>query len=306
LAVDVNLDGRPDIYVANDTVDKFLYINRSSPGKIRLSEQGLASGTARDQTGHANGSMGIDAGDPEGTGWPWLWVTNYEHELHGLYRNMRRKDNVYFLFQTTAAGIGAIGQQFVGWGTGFVDVDHHGWEDLFIANGHAIRYPPGKGAARLQRPVLLRNRGGKFKDISQRGGGYFSKVHLARGAALGDLNNDGKVDLIVSHMNEPVAVLRNISQEKNHWLGVELRGKDHADVVGARVCLAADGRKQWRFAKGGGSYASSGDRRAVFGMGKTERVERLTVIWPDGQQQQWTGLAPDRYYRATQGKKDLD
>ena len=303
LMIDVNLDGKPDIYVANDTVPKFLYVNHSTPGKIRLKEQGQLAGVALDGFGNSNGSMGLDAGDPDGSGVPSLWVTNYENELHGLYKNLCKKDHVLFLYSTPASGIAAIGQKYVGWGTGFLDIDHHGWEDLFIANGHAIRYPTT--AMRRQKPVLLRNQAGKFKDISKRGGDYFLKEHLARGVALGDLDNDGKVDLVVSHMNEPVAILKNIAPAGNHWLGVDLVGAEHADVVGARVILEAGGRKQTRFAKGGGSYASSSDRRHIFGLGKST-TSKLTVIWPDGTHQNWTGLAPDRYHtliRKSQPKK---
>jgi hypothetical protein len=301
LIVDVNLDGKPDIWVANDTVDKFLYINRSTPGKIRLAEQGMLAGVAVNSSGKADGSMGVDAGDPQGTGRPWLWVTNYEHELHGLYRNQCTKDRVFFHFSTQLSGIGAIGQNYVGWGTGFLDIDHHGWEDLVIVNGHAIRYPAGQ-APRRQKPVLLRNRDGHFTGITPRGGSYFHRDHLARGLALGDLDNDGKVDLVVSHMNDPVALLRNVSPKGNHWLGVKLAGRGHADVVGARVILEAGGRKQYRFAKGGGSYASAPDQRLVFGLGKTERVDRVTVIWPNGERQKWTGLGVDGYYQLHQGK----
>jgi hypothetical protein len=300
VAVDVNLDGKPDLYVANDTVDNFLYVNESTPGQIRLREEGLLAMVARDGNGAANGSMGVDAGDPDGSGLPWLWCTNYENELHALYRNQCKKDQVFFLFATTATGISAIGQKWVGWGTGFLDLDNHGWEDLFIVNGHAIRFPTG--AARRQRPVLLRNHGGKFKDFTPRGGSYCEQVHLARGVALGDLDNDGKIDVIVSHMNEPVAVLRNVSAGGHHWLGVELARAGHADVVGTRVVLEAGGRKQTRFAKGGGSYASSPDRRLVFGLGGTERIDKLTVFWPDGKQQEWSGLAVDRYHVLAQGK----
>jgi enediyne biosynthesis protein E4 len=302
VAVDVNLDGKPDVYVANDTVDNFLYVNESTRGKVRFTETGLLAGVARDGGGAADGSMGTDAGDPDGSGLPWLWVTNYENELHALYRNLCNKERTFFLFATPVSGIAAIGQKYVGWGTGFLDLDHHGWEDLFIANGHAIRHPTG--TTRRQRPVLLRNRGGKYKEITARGGPYFAQQHLARGVALGDLDNDGKIDLVVSHMNEPVAVLRNVASAGNHWLGVELKGKGHADVVGARVVLEAGGRKQTRFAKGGGSYASSGDRRLVFGLGEASQFDKLSVTWPDGTRQEWTGLAPDRYWVVAQGEKE--
>jgi hypothetical protein len=302
IAVDVNLDGKPDVYVANDTVDNFLYMNRSTPGTIRFEEIGLLAGVAREGSGSATGSMGLGVGDPEGSGLPWLWVTCYENELHSLYRNVSDKKRVCFLYYTPASGIAAIGQKYVGWGTGFLDLDQHGWEDLFIANGHAIRYPTG--TTRSQKPVLLRNRNGKFTDITPRGGPYFHKPHLARGVALGDLDNDGKIDLVVSHMNEPVAILRNVARERNHWLGVRLVRADHADFVGARVILEAGGRKQTRFATGGGSYASSSDRRLVFGLGKTERIDKLVVFWPDGLRQEWTGLAPDRYHDLVQGEKE--
>jgi hypothetical protein len=301
IVVDVNLDGKPDIYVANDTVDNFLYLNHSTPGKIRFKEEGLLAGVALDGYAMANGSMGLDAADPDGSGLPWLWVSTYENELPALYRNLCKKDHILFLYDTPASGIAAIGQKHVGWGTGFFDIDHHGWEDVFIANGHAIRYPTG--AERRQKPVLLRNRSGKFKDITPRGGPYFREPHLARGAALGDLDNDGKIDLVVSHMNEPVAVLRNVARESHHWLGVQLARADHADIVGSRIILEADGRKQTRFAKGGGSYASSCDRRCVFGLGKAERIDKLTVIWPDGKEQEWTELALDRYHVLIQGER---
>lgn len=302
LAVDVNLDGKPDIYVANDTVDNFLYVNVSTPGKIRFQEVGLSAGVARDGHGNANGSMGVDAFDYLGSGMPSLLVTNYENELHSLYRNVSHDDLTLFLFHTPASGIAAIGQKYVGWGTGFIDFDHHGWEDIVIANGHAIRYPTG--AARRELPVLMRNRNDRFKDITRRGGPYFQKPHLGRGVALGDLDNDGSVDLVISNMNEPLAILRNVASSQNHWLGAGLVAKNHGDLVGARVIVEAGGRKLTRFAKGGGSYASSADRRLMFGLGQTDRIDKLTVVWPNGDKQEWTGLGVDRYHVLVQGEKE--
>src|SRR5207248_11011457 len=121
---------------------------------------------------------------------------------------------------------------------------------------------------------------------------------------VGDLDSDGPVAAVVSHLNEPVALLRNVAGAANHWRGVQLLGEGHADIVGARVVLEAGGRKQTRFAKGGGSYASSPDRRLVFGLGTSDRIDRLTVIWPDGQQQEWKGLPIDRYHVLVQGEPE--
>jgi hypothetical protein len=302
LLVDINGDGKPDIYVANDTADSFLYVNRCTRGHFRFEERGLISGTARDLGGSPNGSMGVDAADYDRCGRPSLFVSNYENELHALYRNECRGDALVFQYASRSSGIAALGQSTVGWGTGFLDVDRDGWEDLFVATGHALRHPPRGGGDPHQHPILLRNEGGKFTNISRRGGAYFRAPHLARGAALGDLDNDGRIDLVISHLNEPVALLHNETATDNHWLGIELVGQDRADVVGAKLILEYDGQTQRRFAKGGGSYASSSDRRHVFGLGKTAKIDRLTVIWPNGERQQWTDVAADGYYQLVQSQ----
>lgn len=302
LIVDLDGDSKPDVYVANDTVDNFLYVNRSQPGQIRLEEKGLLAGAARDDRGAANGSMGIDVGDPEQTGKPALWVTNYQNELHALYRNEGKPGQPMFHFRTAGAGIAAIGQAYVGWGTAFIDVDLDGWEDLFVTNGHAIRYPAGKEANRLQRPVLLLNQQGKFREASSQLGAYFQSSHLGRGLAAGDLDNDGRTDLVLNHMNEPLSILRGIGGSGQHWLGIELAGKDHRCVVGSRASLEVNGRRLTRFAKAGGSYASSGDRRLIFSLGSAE-PGRLTMTWPDGSEQIFDGLTAGRFHRIVQGSE---
>jgi hypothetical protein len=297
LVVDVDGDGKPDVYAANDTVDNFLYLNESTPGKIRFKECGLLGGAARDDRGNANGSMGVDAGDPERTGKIHIWVTNYENELHALYRNNGRVGSPAFEHRTATAGITDIGQKFVGWGTAFVDADLDGWEDIFVANGHAIRFPTG--TTRSQKPVFLHNRGGKFRDASRRIGTYGDQPRLARGVAVGDLDNDGRTDLVISHVNDPVAVLRGVGGKDHHWLGVELVGANHTSTVGARVVVGVGEERQTRFAKSGGSYASSNDPRMVFGLG-TGKATRATVVWPNGKTQHFDNLAVDAYNRLLQ------
>jgi hypothetical protein len=301
LAVDVNGDGKPDLYVVNDMTGNFLYVNRSRPGTIHLEEVGLHCGVARDYLGQPNGSMGVAAADYDDSGRPSLWVTNYEHEFHALFHNDCRDGRVAFHFSTQAAGITAIGQTYVGWGTGFLDLDHDGREHLFFVNGHPNFFPRA-GHARTQRPVLLRNVGGGcFRAVTPQGGAYFRQEHNARGVALGDLDNDGRTDLVISHLNGPVVLLRNEAQTSNHWLGVALVGRDSRDVVGARLTLEVGGRRLTRFAQGGGSYLSSSDRRHVFGLGAADRVGRLTVAWPGGMEEHWDGLAVDRYWRLVEG-----
>jgi len=318
LIADLNQDGKPDIYVANDTVNNFLYFNLSRPGRLKFAEKGFESGTAVDDRGGPNGSMGLDLADYDGCGLPSIFVTNYEGEKHALYHNDWKPgvtfDRHFFSYRSNPTRIAALGQTYVGWGTGFVDLEHRGWEDLVIVNGHAIHRPQGKGVTVAQRPVLLRNEGdGTFKDWSRSGGDYFfdndkPKVYRSRGLALGDIDNDGKVDAVVTHINTPpVAILRNKAETGgNHWLGIELRGEKNRDVVGARMSLKVGERTQWRFTKGGGSYLSARDPRQVFGLGKADKVGTITVVWPNRKEQKWEGLAVDGYYRLTQGKKDAE
>jgi hypothetical protein len=284
-------------------VDNFLYMNRTrQPGKIQLEELGLDSGSALSATGKADASMGLDAADYNGSGRPSLWVTNYAGEQHALYRNEFQPTREFFVHASVTAGITARGNNTVAWGTSFLDLEQRGWEDIVFTAGDAYRHNPD--LPRAQQPVLFRNLGGgKFKDMSERGGSYFATGHVGRGLVLADFDNDGRIDLAVSHLNDPVAILRNEADTTGrHWLGVELEGVGHRDVVGTRVLLEAGGRQQVRFAKGGGSYLSSSDRRHVFGLGQAEQIDRLRVVWPSGREQQWQGLAIDHYWRLLEGE----
>jgi hypothetical protein len=302
LIVDVNGDRRPDIFVVNDTTDSLLYVNRVEG---RFEERGLLAGVARDDRGNSDGSMGVDAADYDGSGLPSLWVTNFSDQLHSLFRNRASDGREHFTYFSQDAGIARLGRSYVGWGTGFVDINNDGWEDLAIANGHVLRHAPSGMA---QKPVLLENqphprRDGErwFANITPQGGSYFRQVHRGRGLVIGDLDNDGYPDLVISHVNEPVTLLRNEADRSHHWLGVELIGRQRRDVVGAKLTLDIDGRRLTRFAKGGGSYLSSSDRRLLFGLGASPTAGRLTITWPFGRIEHWDNLTPDRYHRIEEG-----
>jgi hypothetical protein len=295
VVVDLDGDGKPEIYVANDSAPNFLYRNESTPGSIRLREVGMAAGVAVDGGGRPTGSMGVDVGDPEGTGRPALWVTNFENEVHAVYRNESSNGRLRFAFASESAGVAAIGKKFVGWGTGFADFDRDGHEDLIVAHGHAVRHPIG--APRRQQPVLLMNDGGRFIDRSSTAGPYFLEPHPGRGVILADFDNDGRTDAVITHVNEPAVVLRNVSRPNHHWIGIEWAPSSQRSLVGAKVEMNAGGRTQTRFCKGGGSYASSGDPRILFGLGRIGTVDSITITWPDGTHTDLEWPKIDHYHR---------
>jgi hypothetical protein len=304
LIADLDDDGLPDVYVTNDTSGNFLYLNR---GGGLLEEVAAERGVACDDAGTLTGSMGVDAADYNGTGRLSIFVANYQNEAHALYRN---RGQGQFVFASRAAGLTAVGLTYIGFGAGFLDFDLDGHEDLFLSNGHVVHYPPPPAEVK-QRPLLLRNgrRPGdqphevRFEDVSARAGPYFQAPRLGRGAALGDLDNDGRTDIVLNPMNEPAVVLRNRHDTGHHWLGVQLIGRPYRDAVGARLELEAGGEKLVRVVKGGGSYLSSGDRRVIFGLGPLDKVGRLTVRWPSGKTQTWEGLALDRYWQLREGEE---
>jgi len=291
---DFNDDGRLDAYVANDAMVNFLYLNR---GNGRLDEVAVSAGVAYDDNGLPNGSMGVDAADYDRSGRLSIFVSNFERQPHALYRNLGKGQ---FDFVSRREGITAIGLSYVGFGTGFFDFDCDGWEDLYISNGHVHRH--AVSGAREQKPILLRNTTGsaaqrKFDNVSAQGGSYFQSAYLGRGVAFGDLDNDGRIDLVVSHIGTPVALQQNRAGEGNHWLGVSLVGKKTHDPVGARLTLEVGGQRMVKVIKGGGSYLSANDTRVVFGLGSHQAVDKLDVVWASGHRQSWVGakLQVDRY-----------
>jgi hypothetical protein len=287
LLADVDLDGDLDIYVANDTVPKFLYRNK---GNGTFDEVGWQSGAALSDVATADGSMGLDIGDFNLDGLPDLWVANYERESLALYRN---EGDCQFLHVSRSTGVTAVGALFVSFGTLFFDFDRDGDEDIFVSNGHVIRAPIN--APLKQLPLLFENLGGRFVNVAPLAGACLAVPHVGRGVAGGDIDNDGDIDLVLSPINEPAAVLLNESPNQNHWLKIRLVGvKSQRDAVGARVTLTTSSGKQTRQVKGGGSYLSQSDYACFFGIPETAKLEGLSVEWPSGSTQEVTGLAVDR------------
>jgi hypothetical protein len=251
--------------------------------------------------------MGVDAADYAGVGSLSVFVANYQNEAHALYRNL---GGGRFVYASRSAGVAALGLLYVGFGSGFMDFDLDGNEDIFVSNGHVVHHPPMPTEVK-QTPVLLRNlrKSGdqpfavRFANVSAQAGSFFQAKHLGRGVAFGDLDNDGRVDMVLCPTNEPVTLLRNRHETGHHWLGVELVGKPYHDAVGARLTLEVGDRSLLRTVKGGGSYLSSSDRRLLFGLGTEKTVGRLTVRWPSGKTQTWDGLAVDRYWRLEEEEK---
>lgn len=276
-AADIDLDGDIDVYVTNDTKMNFLLINEGGKG---FTETGASSATGYGDTGREDGSMGVDIGDYNGDGLPDIWVTNYENESFALYRSF---DGRVFQHVSRSTGISAAGGLSVGWGTMFGDLDLDGDEDLFVANGHVIRHPINSPLN--QRPLLLLNEDQKrFREVAATAGPYLASEHMSRGVAQGDLDDDGDLDLVVSNINQPLAILRNESVCQGNWIELELIGVQSPRwAEGAWVeFVLDDGKKILRLRKGGTSYASTSDRRIHAGLGNCDHIAKIIIHWPSG------------------------
>lgn len=286
---DIDLDGDTDIYVTNDNMMNYLLINEANE---KFTECGASSATGFGDTGGEDGSMGVDIGDYNGDCLPDIWVTNYENESFALYRSF---DGHFFQHVSRSTGISAAGGLSVGWGTQFGDLDLDGDEDLFVANGHVIRHPINSPLN--QRPLLLVNDEQKrFREVAKESGDYLATEHMSRGVAQGDLDDDGDLDFIISNINQPLAILRNESIRLGNWIELQLIGVQSSRwAEGAWVELEpGDGRKVLRLKKGGTSYASTSDRRIHVGVGKCERIGKLTIHWPLGGVQTLTDVATNQ------------
>ncbi len=284
VAADLNGDARADLYVANDVVANHLYLSQED-GTLR--EAAEPAGVAYNQAGTPEGSMGIDAADVDGDGLPELWVTNFELEDNSLYRNLGEGA---FQHATFSAGLGGRSRGMVGFGTGLHDFDSDGWPDLYVLNGHVL-YHTGHFPFR-QPAFVYRNREGRFEDVTESAGPWFSIPHAARGGAVSDLNGDGAPDLAVSSLDEPLVLLANRRPAAN-WIRLKLVGAaGPRQPVGASVAVTAFGRTRTQFVTSGAGFCSQSDLRLLFALGEDEDAVDATVHWPSGRRERFTALPP--------------
>jgi len=297
---DFNDTGRPDIYVANDSEANFLYRN---DGKGKFTEIGLESGTALGEDGHEQASMGVAIGDYLHTGRPSLFVTDFSLDYTPLYRNDGKWN-----FQDVAyqAGVGLPSIPYVKWGDAFVDLDNDGWLDLITVNGHV--YPQVDtlpSGARYQEPKLVHfNLGnGTFCDASDQSGSAIMEPRVSRGLAIGDLFNDGNMDVVIEDLKGSPMVLRNPGIPGRHWVSFELAGtKSNRLAIGAKIKIVAGGMTQTDEIHSGGSYISQNDFRVHFGLNTATKIDSVEIRWPSGAVDQLKELAADKFYAVLEGK----
>jgi len=289
---DFDNDGLTDIFVANDSVRQSLYHNK---GDGTFEDIAVISGSGYDENGKTYAGMGIDVGDYDNDGFMDVFITTLSTETYPLYHN---DHDLTFTYATNSAGVGQITLLYSGWGTRFVDVDNDGWRDLFVAQGHVLDTIEKSNPYLKYRqpPLLMMNTGKGYANASASAGSAFAAPVNGRGAAFGDLNNDGQVDVVVATLDSAPLVLRN-NGSKNRWLGISLLGsKSNRNGIGARISVIDDtGRRQILDAHTCSSYLSSNDPRVLIGLGKATKVNKLEVKWPSGMVQTVTEPALDRY-----------
>ena len=289
---DVNGDGWPDIVVANDSFPQQLFLNNRDG---TFTETALTAGVAYDGDGKTFSGMGVDLADYDNDGWPDLFVNALANQRYAVFHNDKGRG---FEYASDRTGVGAITMLHSGWGTRFFDYDNDGWKDLFVAQGHVMdNIELTQPSVKYREPLLLmRNVSGKFENVSERSGDAFQQPFAARGVAVGDLNNDGSLDIAVNCNNGPALILMNQGGSGNHWLLINTVGAaSNRDGIGARIQLAtASGLTQHAYVSTAGSYLSSGDKRVHFGLGKEDRIRSLEIAWPSGKVQRMENIAADQ------------
>jgi len=297
---DYDNDGWPDLYVANDTGPNYLYHNNHN-GTFK--DVGMQSGTALSAEGDAEGSMGVDFGDYDHDGRLDIFVTNFMDQGDSLYHNLGATgfDDVSW-----KAGVATTSYPYVKWGTGFFDFDNDGWVDLFVASGHV--YPQMDSldsGPRYREPLMLQmnHQDGTFTDSAAAAGLNAIPLASRRGAAFGDVNNDGNIDILLLNVGEPPSLLLNHGVAGNHRVLFKLIGtKSNRAAIGARVTVRAGKLVQFNEVRGGASYLSQNDLRLHFGLGKESNLDSVEVQWPSGLVEKFQNVAPDNIYTLVEGK----
>ena len=301
VATDINNDGLMDLFVANDTVQNFLFANR---GKGKWDEIGLAAEVGFSANGTPRSGMGVDAADVNGDGRQDLFVANVDQEMFSLYRNDGNE-----IFSDVAAfhGVAQATRLLSGWGLKFFDYDNDGHVDLFLANGHPDDMIESYSQqVRYKEPlVLFHSDGTKLTNVTAAAGPAFQKMYPARGLAVGDYDNDGRLDVLIGNNGEAPALLKNNAGEGNHWVGLKLQGTScNRDAVGAIITWSYGDVRRSRYKSSGGSYLSSHDARVVLGIGTATRVNWFEFMWPQpsGRVDRFTDVPIDRYVTIVEGK----
>ena len=299
--VDLNNDGKVDLLVANDSSPNYLYVNK---GDGTFEDRSYISGFALNNEGREIASMGLAVGDYRNNGSLDLLVTDFSDDYKVLYRN---DGEASFSDVSGQVGIAEIPVPFLGWGAGLIDYDNDGWKDIFMVNGHV--YPEVDqhdwGTTYAQRPLLFHSlKGEKFEYVAPVKGSGLAVVTPGRGAAFGDLFNDGKIDVVINPIDGPPVLLRNVNADHHHWVEFNLVGgaKSPRDAVGATIYLTANGMRQREDVMSGGSFISSNDQRAHFGLGDAKDAGTAEIHWPSGFTETVALPAVDRIYTVTEDK----